>query len=275
MTDFVTFALTPAGLRDATLAIAACRAGGIGIVNGELVTSTESVCDTMDTLARQVNSAYGVKLDAIDATLGTCLLSHAQRGLRWLIVDAEQVPDQQDLIAKLRAAGVQVLAELKTPQWPGASLETLVDGLWLKGNEAGGFVGEDASFILLQKWRTRTQLPLYVRGGLTPHSAAACSAIGIAGGVLDSQLLMLDEARLPESLRALLRNLSGSETVAVGDGELGEYFRLLVRPGHVAAREFVNTGEARQFPALRTLVQGKTDWSRPEQSLLPIGQDVA
>ena len=275
MAEFLTFALTPAGLPDATLAIAACRAGGIGVVNGELEASAATVCHSLDAVASKVRGAYGVKLETIDDALVAPLLAHARGGLRWLIVDAAQVAGQQPRLDAMRAAGVRVLAEVTTPQWPGSPLESSVDGLWIKGNEAGGFVGEDASFILLQKWLRQTRLPLYVRGGLTPHSAAACSAAGVAGGVLDSQLLMLDEARLPESLRSLLANLSGSETVAVGDGEEGEYFRLLVRPGHTAAREFVTGGEGRRIAGLRELLHGKIDWTRPAQSVLPIGQDVA
>ena len=34
-----------------------------------------------------------------------------------------------------------------------------VDGLVLKGHEAGGFVGEDSTFVLLQKWIGATSLP--------------------------------------------------------------------------------------------------------------------
>ena len=275
MAEFTNFVFTPAGLCHADLAIAACRAGGVGIVNGELQVDSAVVRDALDVLAAAVASPYGARLDSIDAQTAIALRNHARRGLRWLIVDAGLVPAQQPLLEELRAAGVRVLAEVVTPQWPGTPLEASVDGLLLKGNEAGGFVGEDASFILLQKWRTRTRLPLYVRGGLTPHSAAACSAVGVAGGVLDSQLLMLDEARLPPALHAVLANLSGSETVAVGDGEQGEYFRLLVRPGHDAAREFVASGEGQGFAALRELVPGRADWTRPRQSLLPVGQDVA
>jgi NAD(P)H-dependent flavin oxidoreductase YrpB (nitropropane dioxygenase family) len=275
MAEFTTFAFTPAGLCNADLAIAACRAGGVGIVNGEMQADSGPARRALDTLAGAVGSAYGIKLDSIDADMAAALRAHGQGGLRWLIIDAGLVSAQRELLQELRLAGAKVLAEVVTPHWPAAGLETLVDGLLLKGNEAGGFVGENASFILLQKWRSQTQLPLYIRGGLTPHSAAACSAVGVAGGVLDSQLLMLDEARLPGSLQALLANLSGSETVAVGDGEQGEYFRLLVRPGHDAAREFVTLGEGLGHAALRDLVLGRADWSQPRQSLLPIGQDVA
>ena len=157
----------------------------------------------------------------------------------------------------------------------GAALDAAVDGLLLKGNEAGGFVGEDASFILLQKWRGRTALPLYVRGGSPPARRGRVRRHRRRRRRARSQLLMLDEARLPVALHSVLANLSGSETVAVGDAERGEYFRLLVRPGYDGAREFVNVGEGLDEAALRERVTGRANWSDPKQSLLPIGQDVA
>lgn len=275
MAEFTVFAFTPAGLCLPDLAIAACRAGGVGVVNGELQPVSAPILRALDAVSAATAAPYGAKLDAIDADMAAALRAHAARGLQWLVVDARLVPAHAELVRDLRAAGVKVLAEVTTPEWPGAALDAAVDGLLLKGNEAGGFVGEDASFILLQKWRGRTALPLYVRGGLTPHVAAACGAIGVAGGVLDSQLLMLDEARLPVALHSVLANLSGSETVAVGDAERGEYFRLLVRPGYDGAREFVNVGEGLDEAALRERVTGRANWSDPKQSLLPIGQDVA
>ena len=53
----------------------------------------------------------------------------------------------------------------------------------------------------------------------------------------------MSEAPSARAVRAVLLNLSGSETVAVGDGERGEYFRVLVRPGLHATRAFVAEGE--------------------------------
>jgi hypothetical protein len=173
----------------------------------------------------------------------------------------------------LRRAGVKVLAEVRTPDAGGVPIDG-IDGLLLKGNESGGFVGEDSSFILLQKWLGRTTLPLYVRGGLTPHVAAACSAVGVAGGVLDSQLLLMDEAELPDAVQTLIGNLSGSETVAVGDGERGEYFRILVRPGHAARARWWRAEKA-------SATQACGRWSRPRRGLErssprppPVGQDA-
>jgi len=275
MTDFTQFVFTPAGLGDAALAIAASRAGAVGVYNAELDTDTKAVVAALERLAQHARGGYGIKLDAVDATLAASLRAHAGRGLQWLIVDAGLVAEQLDLIDGLRAAGTQVLAEVRTPQPLDAALEAHLDGLLVKGNEAGGFVGEDASFILLQKWLQQSDMPLYLRGGLTPHVAAACSAVGVAGGVLESQLLLLDEVRLPDALRTLIGNLAGSETVAVGDGEHGEYFRILVRPGHAAARQFATEGDGLGYADLRPRVLGRTLWQDPTKGLLPIGQEVA
>jgi acyl transferase domain-containing protein/NAD(P)H-dependent flavin oxidoreductase YrpB (nitropropane dioxygenase family) len=275
MTGFVTFALAPAGYRDCAIAIAACRAGAVGIVNGELNPDRSALARELDEVSRRAKGPYGIKLDAMDAALEGALRAHAAAGLRWVVLDCALVAAVPGLVSDLRGQGVRVLGEVTTPDWPGQPLDGVLDGLWIKGNESGGFVGEEASFILIQKWLKRTHLPLYVRGGVTPHSAAACAAIGIAGGVLDSQLLLFDDLGLFETLNPLLRSLSGSETVAVGDGERGEYFRVLVRPGNPAAREFVAAGESECAEGLRPLLAGRTDWTRPTRSLLPIGQDVA
>jgi len=273
MPDFVKFVLAPAGLRGASLAIAGSRAGGVGVLNAELTDDFASVLRGLASLATHARGRFGLKLDRLEAEQAEALRPFAARGLGWLILDLECV-SCADAIGDLRRAGVKVLAEVRTPDAGGAPLD-LVDGLLLKGNEAGGFVGEDSSFILLQKWLGRTDLPLYLRGGLTPHVAAACSAVGVAGGMLDSQLLLMDEVELPDGLRTLLGNLSGSETVAVGDGECGEYFRILVRPGHAAARSLVTRGDGLGFAGLRPLVAAEAmGWNDPATGLLPIGQDA-
>ena len=277
MAEFTKLVFSPAGWADPALAIAACRAGGIGVLNGELVADATVLVDALDRLAHNTGTSYGLKLDSLGADLAAALRAHTERSgrLHWLILDAELLGADAAFVAGMRQLGVRVLVEVKSADWSDAALRAGVDGLLIKGNEAGGFVGEDSSFILLQKWRQRTQLPLYIRGGLTPHVAAACAAVGVAGGVLDSQLLLMDEVRIPRALRTQLGNLSGSETVAVGHGEEGEYFRLLVRPGLVAARQFVTAGYGLRNAALREHVLGRVNWQDSSGAYLPIGQDVA
>ncbi len=274
MSQFTKLVFTAAGLGNVGLAIAACRAGGVGVLNGELETDLPKLTRQLDELAAHARSPFGMRVEALDAPLESALRRHAGGQLRWLVVDAALAAASQPLLDELRAMGVRVLLEALAPPAGEPDLDARFDGIVVKGNEAGGFVGEDASFILLQKWLPRTRLPLYVRGGMTPHVAAACSAVGVAGGVFDAQLLLLDEAALPQAARSVLANLAGSETVAVGDGEAGEYFRILVRPGLNAARQLLSDGEGKGFEALKPLVQGRAGWAQPAKGLLPVGHDV-
>ncbi len=274
MTTFHKFVYTPAGYPDATLAIAACRAGGIGILNAEFDTDPERVRRQLDLLSVKAGGGYGLKLDEAKEELLAAAVDHARRGLHWLIVDGDIVPVCREWIVRLRQNGIRVLAEVKTLQWPEGPLDDLLDGLVIKGNESGGMVGDSSCFILLQKWRQQTGLPLWVRGGVTPHIAAACSAVGVVGGVLDSQVLLLDESPLAPDLLPILDRLSGSETIAVGTDESGEYFRILIRPGYRAAQEFYAAGDGKGAHDLRRLAQGKIDWKNPTEGLLPLGQDV-
>ena len=275
MADFITFVFTPSGHREVSLAIAGSRAGGIGVLDAELEPRLDAVVEDLERVASHARGPFGLRLGAITDGTADALRPFVRSGLAWLIVDLDAVQEAAAFIGEMRDAGVRVLAEARAYRRLDAGHEDRLDGLLLKGNESGGYVGEDSSFILLQRWLGRTRLPLYVRGGLTPHMAAACSAVGVAGGVLDAQLLSMPEARLHEGVRTLLQNLAGSETVAVGDGERGEYFRILVRPGHVGARAFVAEGQGFGFESLRPLVQARPrGWDDPVQGLLPIGQDV-
>jgi NAD(P)H-dependent flavin oxidoreductase YrpB (nitropropane dioxygenase family) len=244
---FTTLVFSPAGLADATLVVAACRAGGVGVLNAELGLDSAAIVPLLDRVAGFVQAGYGLKLAAIDDGLASALRRHAGLGLRWLIVEPAQLDEQPGLLADLRAAGVRLLVEVLDARLVGGGLEARADGLVLKGNESGGFVGDDASFILLQKWHGRSALPMYLRGGVTPAVAAACHAVGLAGGVLDAQVLLMPESPLRTALQPLLASLSGNETLAVGDGEQGEYFRILLRPGHTVAKAFSTEGDGLQI----------------------------
>ena len=272
--QFQKFVYTPAGSEDVILAIAACRAGGVGVVNAELGYEAPSLLRRLSELDDKAHSPYGLRVPRIEDSLLPELLRRAGNGLGWLILDADGVGACQRGVAALRAVGVKVLAETAYQRKPETPLDDSVDGLIVKGNEAGGFVGESSSFIILQYWLKNTRLPLYLRGGITPQVAAACDALGVVGGVLDSQVLLLMESPFAAGLTPLLDNLSGNETVTVGDAHSGGFFRVLLRPGYRAAHEFSVTGNGQAADALLDLVRGKINWREPEAGLLPVGQDV-
>jgi hypothetical protein len=79
------------------------------------------------------------------------------------------------------------------------------------------------AFILFQQV-VGLGLPVWVRGGIGRHTAAAVVAGGGAGVVLDGQLALLREAGIGEELRRAVQAMDGSETRVVGG------HRFLTRP---------------------------------------------
>src|SRR5262249_13965208 len=108
-----------------------------------------------------------------------------------------------------------------------------------KGHEAGGRVGEETTFVLVQRLRTRLALPVYAWGGVGFATAAACRVAGLAGVVLDWQLALTAESPLPAGFRRRLAQMDGSETAALRRPR-GGYFRLYAQPGF-AARDQLQT----------------------------------
>lgn len=86
------------------------------------------------------------------------------------------------------------------------------DALIVKGCEAGGRVGEETSFVLLQRLLAQLELPLWVQGGIGVHTAPALRAGGAHGVVLDAQLALMLESSFPAELRARIEAMTGDET---------------------------------------------------------------
>ncbi len=274
MDQFAVFAYTPAGACDATIAIAACRANLIGVLNTEFESNPEHILAELDRLASKTSSPFAIKLNRLSEPLLGAIRGLDEKRLAAVILDANVFAANAAEIAEIRSRGIPVLAETSLAEWPEALSEQCIDGLVLKGNEAGGFVGEDSSFILAQRWRRNTSLPLYVRGGISVHVAAAAAALGIGGVVFDDQLLLMRESPFADALQDELRNLAGNETVAVGDAERGEYFRLLVRPLYQDAKALVAACEGAAESNLKQQVNGRVGLANPHRQLMALGQAV-
>ena len=280
---FTKFVFSPAEFVTPTLAIAASRGGGVGVLDCEYHITPQSIQPALELLASKANTAFGIKLPVLHAFAETTFDTDAwlavlrpffSDGLGYLIVDVEDVSAWADILNAFTDQDGTLLVEVKQADTAVDELPAACAGVIVKGNEAPGYVGEDSSYILLQKWLKKTDLPLYLRGGLTPHVAAACAALNVAGGVLDSQVLLLEESPLAETLSSTLAGLSGNETVAAGDGEQGRYFRLLVRPGFSTAQQFVKNSDGQPLAKLSQSVHENINYLKPSQGFIPLGQEV-
>ena len=177
------------------------------------------------------------------------------------------------ILQPLRSRGVKVLQEIINCDR--FSTSSHVDGLIVKGHEAGGVVGEETSFILLQKAIAASDLPVWVHGGIGLHSAAACFAVGAAGVVLDNQLLLTRESPIKRYLEPVLKNLVGTETVALESREKNHYFRVLDRPGFMTVKTLRKEAGTLAPQVLIERCHAACGWEEMGRELLPLGQDAA
>ncbi|MEV6051830.1 SDR family NAD(P)-dependent oxidoreductase [Streptomyces sp. NPDC052107] len=242
--------LTPFGEPDAGLTAAACATGALGIL--DLGTGDRRSREALSRLRRSAPGPFGVRVT------GRCALTPAE------VADA---PDTVVLTADATwhrtelPSGCRVLAEVTDIGQAHAALRAGAQGLIARGGESGGRGGELSTFVLLQQLLSDEELcrvPVWACGGIGPRTAAAAVAGGAAGVVLDSQLALLAESGLPETVRSVLRSLDGSETVVLGG------HRVLRRRGPDALRPPADD------PGAVASLLGADDL---RGRLLPVGQD--
>ncbi|MGM0576637.1 MAG: SDR family NAD(P)-dependent oxidoreductase [Myxococcota bacterium] len=246
LNDHPILGITPFEHPDAPLAAALCRAGALGIL--DLGRDARAAREALAVLARDAGGDFGVRISEGADTTPADLPGEATVVVLPAGVDADPWSDRTVLVE------VRSLAEALAAEEAGA------EGLVLQGHEGAGRVGEESAFVLLQRVADRVDLPLWVRGGIGLHTAAACRAGGATGVVLDDQLALLRESTAPESVKAALRTMDGSETVLLAG------HRVYTRPDLPAAK----MGDADEA-TVRDAVGGTDLRTR----LVPVGQAAA
>lgn len=288
------------------IAIAASRAGAIGIMDFEYFEETDDVSKCVDNLI-ECGGAIGIRCGAeqieyLNAHLKKIANSKSNQRIVVLCVRDKQSEKKAlgNLVADLHKLGFKVycecvnLSEAKLAEVAGA------DAVIAKGHEAGGRVGEETSFVLLQRLKPAIKLPIWVQGGVGPNTAAAVLAGGAAGIVLHSQLLLTRESPLSIEQKEKLSNFDGTETEVISNGQ--EQFRLWNRPGDDSLKvalakrqsqvfkssashnsEFDNTRNLQMAPEshalpglLRHFLQHSAQMAKSQlPSHCPLGQDIA
>ncbi|WP_231954490.1 type I polyketide synthase [Actinoplanes derwentensis] len=197
--------LCPTGEPNPRLVAAVARGGGLGVL--DLGPDRRALEET----DRLVPEGFAVRL-AKSAALTADLPS----AVRAVVVDA---PDG------MPATDLPVLVQVVSLQEARAAREAGAAGLLARGSEAGGRIGSLTAFVLLQTLLEELpDLPVWVAGGIGPHTAAAAVAGGAAGVVLDGQLALVAEVKLPYRVAAAIRAMDGTETTVI-DGH-----RVYTRP---------------------------------------------
>jgi 3-oxoacyl-(acyl-carrier-protein) synthase/NAD(P)H-dependent flavin oxidoreductase YrpB (nitropropane dioxygenase family) len=250
-------------------AVAAHRAGARGAIDLEF--AGPGSAEAVRKLAAFAPGGFGVRLGSGgDLPVGV--------RPAWVVLGGND-PALAEQVRRFRDGGAEVLVEAVSVAEAKAGAAAGADGVILKGHEAGGRVGPDTSFVLIQKWKKEaSDLPFWVRGGVGLNTSAACLAAGARGVVLDSQILLTKESPAPDELRKRIAGLDGGETVVLGE-RLGEAVRLYGRADSPAAGELAKDEErllAAETPAAGKLAAWRAAVAgRVADGLWLVGQDVA
>ena len=275
---FEIFGLNP-GTFPPQLALALARSGATGVLDLVHAGPADRARLHFGDLARHTEARIGLRISAAQLPQALELLAQTQERRLTVFLAAEATAVQQGCVAQLRAAhaGLTVWAEV-TGADAAAALGDTVDGLIALGHEAGGWVGEDTSFILLQKLQGVSALPVIVRGGIGIRAAAACRVAGAHGVVLDDCLLLLRESPLPAAQQNELARLNGAECKLFGE-RVDQPLRVYGKPSSPAlkaadADDRAAEGDQLPIAEWRQRMEARMAWSGDAEHLLPIGQAI-
>jgi acyl transferase domain-containing protein/NAD(P)H-dependent flavin oxidoreductase YrpB (nitropropane dioxygenase family) len=273
------FVATLPGWPDARVLRAAARAGATAVLDLEGVTDPTSVLSTV--ASGLPHGQLAVRVDSV--ATWQIVQAWPLASLKAVLLTPDVVVSAADAPALVRAAGCEVLLECTAVDDAHLGAVAGVDGLVVKGHEAGGSIGEETTFVLVQRVRAAVDLPIFAHGGIGPRTAAACLVAGCDGVVLDSQVLLTRESSLDEGVKSLIARMAGDETRCLG-GDIGLPYRVYRRPGLTALAELdaieaqlcatdVDPSDVGERWSMA--IRQRINWRTGPASLWPLGQDAA
>ena len=233
-TGFDIICISPPGFPSASMIQASRGAafqGGISLEHGE-VSNLENLLDA----AGPTPTKWCVFAAQSDSKFFSAVETYRNRRLSRVILCDVEAASLGRLVKELQSKAVEVFVQVTDVAGAQTAELAGADAVIVKGNEAGGRVGEETSFILLQRVRAEVSLPVWVRGGVGLNTAAACRVGGATGVVLDWQLALCPESELPDDVKARVSRMDGSETAILGQGCEMRY-RAFTRAGETGFNE--------------------------------------
>lgn len=281
---FQFIALTPPGLPHPSIAIAASRAGGIGILDLEYINDFNIAIRNIKNMVSYSKKTCGIKLNGQNESFISLLIPELPEGIGFVILTLCKPEKLKSYINKFHLHNCSVILEITSLEQAELGGKCGIDGLLAKGNESGGIVGEKTSFILLQQICSQISLPVWVQGGVGLYTAAACYTAGAAGVVLDSQLLLTIESSLPDDIKKIIGRMDGTETLCI-NGNTMCYRIYNRRCSQSDIKQELNTIEEmlekypdKEFNVLsrwHQQVQDYVSWDKNASAIWLLGQDAA
>lgn len=218
MFNVITF--SPLHLDNTSLAIETVRAGGLALFDLDFLTKAEiekavhNLNRTLVAIPKQ--SKIGLKLNATQLVDFKPIITKLSKESIVLISDLDTEVEKNFEIPKwIKKLNLEIWGELNSISHESVLNNSNFHSFVLKGNESGGTIGDESSFILASHLIKKSNKPCYIRGGIGIHTAAACFASGASGVVLDDHLLAFKTSPFPFEWKSMLKNLGLENTKTI------------------------------------------------------------
>ncbi|MEV0337951.1 nitronate monooxygenase [Nocardia sp. NPDC050713] len=181
-----------------SLVSATANAGGLGILASATMTFAELEAAIAKTKA-QTDKPFGVNIraDASDANERIDLLIREK-----VKVASFALAPKQDLIAKLKDAGVVVIPSIGAAKHAVKVASWGADAVIVQGGEGGGHTGPVATTLLLPSVLDAVDIPVVAAGGFFDgRGLAAALAYGAAGVAMGTRFLLTRESSVPDAVK--------------------------------------------------------------------------
>ncbi len=263
---------SPQGSQEPGIVVGAARAGALGVLDFSLASTIGPFRRAIAAASRLMGEhSFGLRLRADQ--LGEELLAGLPAAVRTLIVTEplDRKADWRSVAESRWFSDYLMVAEVTSRESAVEATTAGFGALVVSGHEAGGRGADDSSLILLQAVLGKTDVPVWVRGGIGPRSASACVAGGAAGVVLDGAVLLAKESPLAVAVQERIARWDGGETTVLGR-ENGRGIRVHAAPGSSSLARLKASVEA-DLDAWKTALEREVGWDA--RQVWPVGQDAA
>ncbi|WP_228646251.1 nitronate monooxygenase family protein [Microtetraspora sp. AC03309] len=190
------------------LVSAVANAGGLGILASATMT-LDQLATAIEEVRSRTDAPFGVNLraDASDAGDRIDLLIRNR-----VKVASFALAPRQELIAKLKDAGVVVIPSVGARRHAEKVAAWGADAVLVQGGEGGGHTGAVATTLLLPQVVDAVDIPVIAAGGFFDgRGLAAALAYGAAGVAMGTRFLLTKDSSVPDAVKQTY--LGTSETV--------------------------------------------------------------
>ncbi len=199
-------------------------------------------------------------------------------GAQWWLSSDIDAPES----AIARYAGRGTFVEVTTVEQASRAIAAGATRLVACGAEGGGLVSHESTLVLVRRVLGVAEpvgVRVWARGGVGPDSAAACTAAGAAGVMLDSQLLSADDVPLSDAMSKRIARFNPADTQALGV-PFGVRYRvfaqLATKPVRALAKAASagNIGPAEWWAQVDAATAAHAHQADPKVEVVELGQDA-